>query len=158
MSSARADARGIIVACPACGRANRLAYASLQKQARCGHCQTALAPPAVPVEVADTDTFDAIVGQSVLPVLVDFWAPWCGPCRMVAPELERVAAQASGEFLVIKVNTDQLTDVAARFQIRSIPTLGLLHRGQELNRLSGARPAADIIRFAREATGGRRAS
>jgi thioredoxin 2 len=158
MSPARSDAKGIIIACPACGRANRLAYASLRKPARCGHCHTALPPPAVPVEVADTGTFDAMVEQSALPVLVDFWAPWCGPCRMVAPELERVAAQASGELLVIKVNTDQLTDVAARFQVRSIPTLGLLHRGVEIDRLAGARPAADIIRFAREATSGRRAS
>jgi thioredoxin 2 len=158
MNAARADAKGVIVSCAACGKANRLAYPSLRKASRCGHCQTALAAPGVPVEVADTSTFDAIVQQSALPVLVDFWAPWCGPCRMVAPELARVAAQTSGEFLVIKVNTDQLTDVAARFQIRSIPTLGLLHRGQEIDRLSGARPAADILQFARRASSGRRAS
>lgn len=94
------------------------------------------------------------------PVLVDFWAPWCGPCRMVAPELERVAGEARGQYLVLKVNTDQLTDVAARFGIQSIPTLAVVHRGQELDRVSGARTARDILAFAHQATsaGGRRAS
>ena len=158
MNGTRADSKGVIVGCGACGRANRLAYASLGKPSRCGHCHAALAPPAVPVEISDTATFDAVSQQSALPVLVDFWAPWCGPCRMVAPELARVAAQTPGEFLVIKVNTDQLTDVAARFQIRSIPTLGLLQHGREVDRLAGARPAADIIQFARQAVSGRRAS
>ena len=147
MAGLRLDPSGVITACPQCGRANRLAFATLGRTTRCGSCKTALTPPDAPIEVTDTATFDAAT-SGALPVLVDFWAPWCGPCRMVAPELVRVAGQAAGRFLVLKVNTDQLTDVAARFRISSIPTLALVHQGQELDRLAGARPAADILAFA----------
>jgi thioredoxin 2 len=88
------------------------------------------------------------VNGSALPMLVDFWAPWCGPCKMVAPELERVARSNAGRYLVLKVNTDVLEDVAARFRIRSIPTLALLADGREIERIAGARPAAEIESFA----------
>jgi thioredoxin len=81
-------------------------------------------------------------------MIVDFWAPWCGPCRMVAPEIERVAEGAKGRYLVLKVNTDALTDIAEEFRIRSIPTLAVIFRGRELGRLPGARSAADIRAFA----------
>src|SRR5262249_12967917 len=104
----------------------------------------------VPVEITDSRVFDAASTTSTIPLLVDFWAPWCGPCRMMAPELERVARDAAGRFLVVKVNTDQLTDIAARFRISSIPTLAVIWQGRELDRAAGARSAADIRAFAEQ--------
>ena len=145
------DARGVIVACPSCGRSNRLAFGALGRNTRCGSCKAAVDAPAVPIEIPDTASFDAATSGSALPLVVDFWAPWCGPCRMVAPELERVARDMRGEAIVVKVNTDALTDVAARFRIQSIPTLAVLHRGREVQRASGARAAPEIVRFVRDA-------
>ena len=81
-------------------------------------------------------------------MLVDFWAPWCGPCKMVAPELARVAQSSAGRYLVLKVNTDVHQDIGARFRIQSIPTLALVVDGREVERIAGARPAADILAFA----------
>jgi thioredoxin len=95
--------------------------------------------------------FQAEVLESDKPVLVDFWAPWCGPCRMVAPELEKVAAAARGEFLVVKVNTEALPEVGNQFGIRSIPTMAVFKGGREVTRTAGARPAADIQAFVRQA-------
>ena len=101
----------------------------------------------MPLEVSTTDDFDRLIGQASIPVVVDYWAPWCGPCRMVAPELAKVAARAQGKFLVVKVNTDALNDLGERFRIRSIPTMAVFAGGKEVNRTSGARPAADIEAF-----------
>lgn len=98
------------------------------------------------VEFTDAN-FDAEVLQSQQPVLVDFWAPWCGPCRMVAPELDKVASRAAGRYLIVKVNTDQLNDLGARFSIRSIPTMAVFSGGREVARTTGARPAAEIEAF-----------
>jgi thioredoxin 2 len=154
------DRTGVIVTCPSCGKANRLGFATLNRGTRCGQCKSTLAAPAAPIEVTETALFDAAAAGSVLPLIVDFWAPWCGPCRMVAPELERVARDAAGRFLVLKVNTEQLTDLASRYRISSIPTLAIVHRGRELDRSAGVRPAADILAFAERAAaaGERRAS
>ena len=91
--------------------------------------------------------FDRLVARASLPVVVDYWAPWCGPCRMVAPELQKVAARRPGRVLVVKVNTDVLTDLGQRFGIRSIPTLAVFAGGKEIARTTGARPAADIEAF-----------
>lgn len=148
MAGARLDARGVIVNCSHCAQANRVAFEALAKETRCGQCKTPLHAPDAPLEAPDTAAFDAAAGQSALPLIVDFWAPWCGPCRAVAPELERVARSASGRYLVVKVNTDVLTEVGARFRIRSIPTMAIVMNGQELGRTAGARPAADILAFA----------
>jgi thioredoxin 2 len=141
------------VACAACGRTNRLAYATLGRSTRCGHCKADLGPPSAPVEAPSAAAFDAAAAESALPLVVDFWAPWCGPCRMVAPELETVARGHAGQWLVVKVNTDQQAELGARYRIQSIPTLTVVQRGRELARLSGVRPAADIERFVRDATG-----
>ena len=148
---ATADRQGVIVSCPSCGRSNRLRYDTLGKTVRCGNCRAHLASLSAPIEIADSATFDAAAADSSLPLLVDFWAPWCGPCRMVAPELERVARANSGRYLVVKVNTDVVTDVAARFTIRSIPTLALVYKGREIDRVTGVRPASEIEAFAARA-------
>jgi thioredoxin 2 len=148
---ATADRQGVIVSCPSCGRSNRLRYDTLGKTVRCGNCRANLPPLSAPIEIVDSATFDAAAADSSLPLLVDFWAPWCGPCRMVAPELERVARANSGRYLVVKVNTDLVSDVAARFTIRSIPTLALVYKGREIDRVTGVRPASEIEAFAARA-------
>jgi thioredoxin 2 len=141
------DDRGVLVTCGSCGQKNRLAFGRLDDTVRCGKCQTGLTLPATPLEVTSTADFDRLVAGASVPILVDYWAPWCGPCRMVAPELAKVAAQSGGRFMVVKVNTDQLPDLGERFGIRSIPTLAVFVGGREAGRISGARPAADIEQF-----------
>jgi thioredoxin 2 len=141
------DERGILVACPACGQRNRLKFATLGVEARCGQCKTPLPFPAATIPLNSSAEFRALVDNSAVPVLIDFWAPWCGPCKMVAPELDKVAAQSSGRFLVAKVNTDELQDVAAAFRISSIPTLALMHQGREITRQAGAAGAPAIMQF-----------
>ena len=146
------DVRGIVVPCAACGQKNRIAYGHLGDAARCGHCQQELPPLSAPVEIASTEDFDHLVSQASLPVVVDYWAPWCGPCRMVAPELAKVAARRAGRLVVVKVNTDELPDLGERFGIRSIPTMAVFAGGKEVARTTGARPAADIEAFVDQAT------
>jgi len=107
----------------------------------------ALSPPAEPVEVLDAAAFDAVISGSSLPVVVDFWAPWCGPCRMMAPELEKGAKEAAGQWRVVEVDTEAVPELGGRVRIRSIPTLALFRGGREVNRVAGARPAADIRMF-----------
>src|SRR5512132_3689506 len=144
MAALTTDRNGVLLGCPSCGKTNRLRYAALASKAKCGSCATPLSAPAAPVDISDATAFDAAVTSSALPVVVDFWAPWCGPCRMMAPELEKVASAAQGEWLVAKVNTDAVAELGERFRIRSIPTLAIFHGGREIHRVSGARSAADI--------------
>ena len=142
------DERGVIVACSKCGRKNRVPFSA--GEAKCGGCRTSLSPPGEPIEAPDAGAFDALVRAAAQPVIVDFWAPWCGPCRMVAPELEKVAAANVGRYLVVKVNTDAVPELGERFRIRSIPTMAVFEGGREVARTSGARPAADIEAFVRQ--------
>ena len=144
MAAMTTDHGGVLVRCPSCGKTNRLRYAALSSKTQCGSCHTVLPPPSAPVEVSDAATFDAMVQSSALPVVVDFWAPWCGPCRVMAPELDKVAAAAQGEWLVAKVNTDAVAELGERFRIRSIPTLAIFQGGREIHRVAGARSAEDI--------------
>jgi thioredoxin 2 len=151
VADVKMDRTGVIVSCGACGRANRLAFEALAKTTRCGQCRAPLGAPAVPIEIDDPAAFEAAAARSALPLLVDFWAPWCGPCKMVAPELERVARANAGRYLVVKVDTDTHQDIGARFRIRSIPTLAFVSAGREIDRLAGARPAQEIEAFAARA-------
>ena len=147
MGNLSLDDRGVIVSCASCGQQNRLSYARFDETVQCGKCKAALPPPSTPIEVDSTAHFDALIAHASLPVIVDFWAPWCGPCRMVAPELQKVAARQAGRVLVVKVNTDELGDLGQRFGIRSIPTMALFAGGREVGRTMGARPASDIEAF-----------
>ena len=140
-----------MVTCASCGQKNRFAYQRLGEAVRCGKCKATLPAPSAPLEVDSSDDFDRLIARSSLPVVVDFWAPWCGPCRMVAPELQKVAARQAGKYLVVKVNTDVLSDLGERFGIRSIPTMAVFAGGSEVARTAGARPAADIEAFVQQA-------
>jgi len=142
----KVDDRGVLVSCPSCGSTNRLTYRTLERQVRCGKCHTTLAAPSHPIEVP-TGFFDALISASSMPVVVDFWAPWCGPCHAMAPEFEKAAQRLAGKALAIKVNTEAEPELGERFGIRSIPTLAVFRRGREVTRVAGARPAADIERL-----------
>ena len=144
MSAITADRGGVLVRCPSCQKTNRVRYAALASKNQCGSCRTPLSPPRTPVEVSDAMTFDVVIQSSALPVLVDFWAPWCGPCRMMAPELDKLAAAAQAEWLVVKVNSDAVPELTDRLRIRSIPTLALFQGGREIDRVVGARSAEDL--------------
>jgi len=127
-----------IVACPSCGRKNRLRPSS-EGVPRCSVCHTVL-PWVVD---ADRQTFDAELAASV-PVVIDFWAPWCGPCRIVTPALENLARTHAGKLKVVKLNVDDEPEIASRYQVQGIPLLVLVRGGNELDRLVGARPERDI--------------
>ena len=147
------DDRGILVPCPACGTTNRMAYARLDKESRCGTCKNPLPPVGAPVTVSSQDQFALLAENSPLPVLVDFWAPWCGPCRMMAPEFEKAAALASGQMILAKINSDELPAVSNHFRIQGIPAFVLLRNGQEAGRTAGFQAAQQLLAWARSASG-----
>lgn len=132
--------------CPHCGAANRLPVARIDEQPHCGRCgQPLLAGQPLAL---DDHNFDAVVGATQRPVVVDFWAAWCGPCQAMAPAFAQAGQQLAGRALLVKVNSDDSPMLAARFGIRSIPTLVKLQAGREVKRHSGAVPASAIVSFA----------
>jgi thioredoxin 2 len=141
------DTQPLHLTCPHCGATNRVPAARLAEQPSCGRCGQALGDGR-PVELGDAD-FDAVVAASSLPVLVDFWAPWCGPCRAMAPAFEQAGKALQGRALLVKVNSDDNPGLSSRYGIRSIPTLVRFERGRETARQSGAVPANAIVSFAR---------
>jgi thioredoxin 2 len=145
------DDRGILLNCPKCGRRNRMRYEGLGRVFRCGQCQSELSAVDEPVDVHNDLVFDALIGHSAMPVLVDFWAPWCGPCKMVAPEVRKVAKETTGRLLVAKVNTEEVPGLAHRFRITAIPTMTLFQNGVEIARQAGAMPAPQIRKFIEQA-------
>ncbi len=134
------------IACARCGAVNRLPAARLGDDPDCGRCHQPLLA-GTPIELDDL-SFDAFVQKTTLPVLVDFWAPWCGPCRQMAPQFDAAARQLKGRAVLVKVNSDDSPETSAKFGIRSIPTLVRLQGGTELRRQSGALPAAQIVALA----------
>lgn len=151
MNTTKLDDNGVVVTCPNCGQRNRIRYEQLHQTVHCGKCKTEIRGVNVPIAIESDAAFDTLIGLSSLPVVVDFWAPWCGPCKMMEPEFEKVAASSAGEYIVAKVNTDMLPALGQRYQIQSLPTLVVFQGGHEVSRTSGSRPAKAIQSFIEQA-------
>lgn len=138
---------GTILACPSCGTRNRVDVTKIAhgQAPVCGRCKAPLPFDDAPVVVTDA-TFGAVVEAAPVPVLVDLWAPWCGPCRTIAPSLEQLASEMAGRVRIAKLNVDENPATSARFRVQGIPTLLVFKGGREVDRLVGAHPKAEIAR------------
>lgn len=139
------------LACATCGQMNRVPVAKLGEGPKCGSCGDALVDGRV-IELDARAHDKATVGDE-MPILVDYWAPWCGPCRMMAPEFAKAAGALRGQARLAKLNTEDHPEIAGRARIHGIPALVLYRKGREIVRLSGARPAADIVAFVQSRLG-----
>jgi|SRR5579884_1088248 len=136
----------IVRSCPGCGTSNRIPAKHLADTGRCGACKAALPPIAEPID-ADPAAFDTIVAGARVPVFVDFWASWCGPCRMAAPEVEALAQEMAGHVVVLKVNTEKHPELAARYRVQSIPNFLVLLNGRVAMQRAGVAPRAEMRRW-----------
>jgi thioredoxin 2 len=136
-----------LIRCPSCGATNRVPQEKVERGLvpRCGRCKALLPVQSKPVTVTDA-TFAAEVERSPVPVLLDLWAPWCGPCQMIAPVIEDLASEMAGRVKFAKLNVDENPATAARFKVSSIPTLLILKAGQEADRIVGVQPKSEIAR------------
>jgi thioredoxin 2 len=132
--------------CSSCGKKNRIPARHLAAEARCGACKKPLASLDVPV-VVDSAEFGEILRDAAVPIFVDFWAPWCAPCRMAAPEVDRLAARVAGKAMVLKINTEEHPDVAQRYGIQAIPTFMVFKDGAEVFRHSGLSDHREMERW-----------
>lgn len=140
----------MVITCRNCQQRNRVGAANLGVQTRCGSCKAALTPLAHPID-ADTQTFDEIARNSPLPVLIDFWAEWCGPCRRAAPEVKRTAEAMAGRAVVVKVDTEAHPDIAARYQVSGIPNFVVLKNGRVAFQQAGLVEAAQMMQWLEDA-------
>ena len=140
-------AASLVVACPNCGAKNRVVLdAALERQPVCGQCKQILPAPSLEPAIITDLNFAATVGASHLPVLLDMWAAWCGPCKMIAPTIEILASELAGKVLVGKLDVDANRQTAARYGVQSIPTLLILRNGEEIDRLVGLQSREAILR------------
>jgi thioredoxin 2 len=131
------SAFSIISACPACGTKNRITADHLADTGRCGACKAPLSPLREPLEV-DEPAFDEIIRMAKVPVFTDFWAAWCGPCRMVAPEVKKLAAEMAGRAIILKVDTEANPSIAARYRVQGIPNFVIFRGGKPVRQQAGA--------------------
>jgi len=151
MNATTAQAESLHIVCPHCDAVNRVPAAKMNEDPVCGKCTKALFT-GQPADLAAA-RFLKHIERSDIPVLVDFWAPWCGPCRTMAPFYGQATQQLEPAFRVVKLNTEEAQELAGRFNIRSIPTLALFKKGREVARQPGAMDTANIMAWARDKNG-----
>lgn len=136
----------MITHCATCGTANRVPAGHLADHGRCGSCKGPLEPASAPIDV-DANAFDEIMSAAKVPVLVDFWAAWCGPCRMAAPEVHKLAEEMKGRALVLKVDTEAQPELSMRYRIQSIPNFIVFRGGRPVHQQAGLAPRSEMRRW-----------